>query len=76
LEVWDLLDRAHTATIVQSVATLAISYIAIRQYPNKGGQQYLAVGDDSGTLHILEVPKNLQKMTKNEVFIKLMRNQR
>ncbi|KAJ3000575.1 WD repeat-containing protein 63 [Globomyces sp. JEL0801] len=60
LEVWDLLDRSHTATTIQSVATTAVSFIS------KGAQQYIGVGDDSGTLHILETPKNLQKITKNE----------
>jgi hypothetical protein len=66
LEIWDLLDRSHSATTIQSVATSAISSIAIRQYPGKGNQQYIAVGDDSGTLHILECPRNLQRITKNE----------
>jgi hypothetical protein len=68
LEVWDLMDRSHTATTIQTVASSAVASISVRQYPNKGGQQYLAIGDDSGTLHILEVPKNLQKMSKNEVI--------
>jgi WD40 repeat protein len=66
LEVWDLLDKSHEPTTVQSVATSAIASISIRQYTGKGAQQYIAVGDDSGTLHILECPKNLQKITKNE----------
>jgi hypothetical protein len=28
--------------------------------------QYLAAGDDNGTLHILQVPKLLSKASKNE----------
>ncbi|KAJ3326149.1 WD repeat-containing protein 63 [Boothiomyces sp. JEL0866] len=66
LEVWDLLDKSHSPATVQSVATSAISSIEIKQYAGKGSPQFIAIGDDAGTLHILETPKNLQKMTKNE----------
>ncbi|KAJ3305744.1 WD repeat-containing protein 63 [Kappamyces sp. JEL0829] len=69
LEVWDLLDKTHSATTVQTVATSAISSINIRQYPGKSAQQFIAVGDDAGTLHILETPRNLQKITKNEKHV-------
>lgn len=80
LEVWDLFDKSHCAMSTQSVATSAVSTINIRQYPGnlitclfkivgKSAQQFIAVGDDSGTLHILETPKNLQKIQKNEVLI-------
>lgn len=36
----------------------------------KGGvtHQFLGAGDDSGTLHILEVPRVLSRLQKNEVF--------
>ncbi|KAJ3315591.1 WD repeat-containing protein 63 [Boothiomyces sp. JEL0838] len=66
LEVWDLLDKSHSPATIQNVATSAISTIEIKQYAGKGSPQFIAIGDDAGTLHILETPKNLQKMTKNE----------
>ena len=34
------------------------------------GHQFLAAGDDEGTLHILEIPKNLIKPMRNEVSIR------
>lgn len=30
--------------------------------------QFIAAGDDDGTLHILEVPKSLAKIARNEVL--------
>ncbi|KAJ3272283.1 WD repeat-containing protein 63 [Terramyces sp. JEL0728] len=69
LEVWDLLDKTHSPATVQNVTTSAISSIEIKQYAGKGSPQFIAIGDDAGTLHILETPKNLQKMTKNEKLV-------
>ncbi|KAJ3331023.1 WD repeat-containing protein 63 [Blyttiomyces sp. JEL0837] len=66
VEVWDLLDRSHLPTTVQNVSSVGISYMAIHQYPGKGGYQFVAAGDDEGTLHILEIPRNLSKASKNE----------
>ncbi|KAI8817694.1 WD40-repeat-containing domain protein [Fimicolochytrium jonesii] len=68
VEVWDLLDRSHSPSFVQNVTGSAISYMSIRQYPSKSltSNQFVAAGDDEGTLHILEVPRNLIKPTKNE----------
>ncbi|KAK6099299.1 hypothetical protein MT418_000733 [Batrachochytrium dendrobatidis] len=68
LEVWDLLDTSHAPSMIQTVTSTAISYMQIYQYGGRSGngQQYLAVGDDAGTLHILEISKNLQRPSKNE----------
>ncbi|KAJ3109442.1 WD repeat-containing protein 63 [Phlyctochytrium planicorne] len=66
IEVWDLLDRSHLPSTVQNVSSIAVSNIAIHQYPGKSGFQFIAAGDDEGTLHILEVPRNLSKPNKNE----------
>ncbi|KND04124.1 uncharacterized protein SPPG_01562 [Spizellomyces punctatus DAOM BR117] len=68
IEVWDLLDRSHSASSVQNISGSAISYLAVRQYPGKSltHNQFIAAGDDEGTLHILEVPRNLTKPSKNE----------
>ncbi|KAJ3157426.1 WD repeat-containing protein 63 [Geranomyces michiganensis] len=68
VEVWDLLDRSHSPSSVQNISGTAISYMSIRQYPGKSlaHNQFIAAGDDEGTLHILEVPRNLTKPSKNE----------
>ncbi|KAJ3219382.1 WD repeat-containing protein 63 [Dinochytrium kinnereticum] len=66
IEVWDLLDRSHLPSTFQNVSSIAVSYMAIHQYPGKAGYQFIAAGDDEGTLHILEVPRNLSKPNKNE----------
>ncbi|KAI9204650.1 WD40-repeat-containing domain protein [Polychytrium aggregatum] len=68
IEIWDLLDQSHLPITVQNVSSIAISYMTIHQYPNKSqmNSQFIAVGDDEGTLHILEVPRNLSKPVKNE----------
>jgi WD40 repeat protein len=67
IEIWDLLDRSHLPTSTQNVSSCAVSYMSIHQYPGKSGYQFVAAGDDEGTLHILEVPRNLSKPSRNEV---------
>ncbi|KAI8920867.1 WD40-repeat-containing domain protein [Powellomyces hirtus] len=68
VEVWDLMDRSHAPSSIQNISGTAISYMAVRQYPGKSlsRNQFIAAGDDEGTLHILEVPRNLTKPSKNE----------
>ncbi|KAI8930261.1 WD40-repeat-containing domain protein [Entophlyctis helioformis] len=68
LEVWDLLDTSHAPSTTQNITSTAISNLQIHQYGGKSstGQQFIAAGDDAGTLHILEIPRNLQKQSKNE----------
>ncbi|KAI9089425.1 WD40-repeat-containing domain protein [Phlyctochytrium arcticum] len=68
IEVWDLLDRSHSPSSVQNISGSPISSMSIRQYPVKSltHNQFIAAGDDEGTLHILEVPRNLTRPNKNE----------
>lgn len=68
IEVWDLLDKSHLPSSVQNVSSVGISSMAIKQYSGKGqtNHQFIAAGDDEGTLHILEIPRNLIKPSKNE----------
>ena len=69
VEIWDLLDRSHLPSHIQNVSSTAISYMSINSYQSKGHattRQFVATGDDDGTLHILEVPRNLTKTVKNE----------
>jgi dynein intermediate chain 3, axonemal len=69
LEVWDLLDKSHSPVTTQNISATGISSMVIHQYSGKSGFQFVAAGDDEGTLHILEVPRNLAKPTKNEVSL-------
>lgn len=66
VEVWDLLDKSHIPSTTQNVTSTAISYIKFQQNAGRNGSQFIAVGDDDGTLHILETPRNLQRPSKNE----------
>jgi hypothetical protein len=69
LEIWDLLDFSHIPTATQTISSSPLSYLEPYQAPGKSGAQFLAVGDDEGTLHILEVPKNLRRASKNELQV-------
>ncbi|KAJ3090116.1 WD repeat-containing protein 63 [Quaeritorhiza haematococci] len=70
VEVWDLLDKSHAPSLVGNVSSnIAISSMAVKQYIGGAGKslyQFVAAGDDGGTLHIIEVPRNLTRPTKNE----------
>ncbi|KAK0069497.1 WD repeat-containing protein 63 [Biomphalaria pfeifferi] len=65
IDVWDLLDKTHEPTLTQSVSPTSISAIYPYQVTQK--QQLIAVGDYTGTLHILEIPWSLRHPTANEV---------
>ncbi|XP_059149389.1 dynein axonemal intermediate chain 3-like [Physella acuta] len=65
IDVWDILDKTHEPTLTQSVSPTSITVIYPYQVTLK--QQLIAVGDTSGTLHILEIPWSLRHPTPNEV---------
>lgn len=65
MDVWDLLDKTHEPTLTQSVSPAPITTIFPFQISQK--QHLLAVGDNAGTLHILEIPWSLRQPTPNEV---------
>lgn len=65
VDVWDLLDKTHEPSITQSVSPAAITSIYPFAISHK--QHLLAVGDNSGTLHILEIPWSLRQPTPNEL---------
>jgi hypothetical protein len=70
IEAWDLMDQSHSPSSIQSVSSRAISYMEIHQSPvsakSRNLQQFIAAGDDEGTLHILEAPRTLTRALKNE----------
>ncbi|XP_060606254.1 dynein axonemal intermediate chain 3-like [Ruditapes philippinarum] len=65
VDVWDLLDKTHEPSITQSVSPVAIT--SIYPFPVSHKQHLLAVGDNAGTLHILEIPWSLRLSTPNEL---------
>lgn len=64
VDVWDILDKTHEPSLTQSVSPAPIT--TIYPYPVSQKQHLLAVGDNSGTLHILEIPWSLRHPTPNE----------
>lgn len=65
VDVWDILDKTHEPSLTQSVSPVQIT--TIFPYPVSQKQHLLAVGDNAGTLHILEIPWSLRQPTPNEL---------
>ena len=65
LDVWDMLDRTNEPSMSQTVTTAVITALEFCQVA-RGHGHLLAVADDMGTLHILEVPRNLSKPGNTE----------
>ncbi|XP_070562697.1 dynein axonemal intermediate chain 3-like isoform X2 [Ptychodera flava] len=65
VDVWDLLDRTHEPSLTQNVTAATIT--AIFPWAVSSKQHLLAIADNVGTLHILEVPWTLRHATSNEV---------
>jgi len=68
LDVWDLVDRSHEPNMSVNVSSAAVTSIEFGK-PDKSGRQLLAVGDDLGALHILEMPRTLRRSTPNEAAV-------
>lgn len=72
LEVWDLLDRSHEPSIRVTLAATPIMSLSFNPLPpaasaaQQAAQQLLAVGDATGVLRILELPRNLRRPVHNE----------
>ncbi|XP_043556049.1 dynein axonemal intermediate chain 3 [Chiloscyllium plagiosum] len=54
IDIWDLLEKTHEPSQTQNISSVAIS--CIKPWIISLRQHLLAVSDDFGTLHILEVP--------------------
>jgi len=63
LDIWDLLDRSHEPSMTVNITSAAISSLCFHTTASK---QLLAVGDDLGTVHVMEVPRNLRRAVNNE----------
>ncbi|XP_078488528.1 dynein axonemal intermediate chain 3 [Ciona intestinalis] len=64
VEVWDLLDRTHEPLLVQNVTAAQVTQIVPWVVSKK--QHLVAVSDNVGTLHILEIPWNLRHPASGE----------
>ncbi|XP_069795495.1 dynein axonemal intermediate chain 3 [Narcine bancroftii] len=58
IDIWDLLEKTHEPSQTQNISSVPISCIKPCIVSQK--QHLLAVSDDFGTLHILEVPWSLR----------------
>jgi len=67
LDFWDFADQSHNAAFTVPVTSGAITAIEYRI--SSLAQQSLAVGDELGNLHVLEIPRNMRKMLNNEAHI-------
>lgn len=65
IEVWDLLDRSHEASMVSTVSSSSITSLKFYE-SSTSSYQLLAAGDSMGKLHILELPRNLRRPIVSE----------
>uniref|UniRef100_UPI00398E5900 dynein axonemal intermediate chain 3 n=1 Tax=Pristiophorus japonicus TaxID=55135 RepID=UPI00398E5900 len=65
IDIWDLLEKTHEPSQTQNITSVAIS--CIKPCIISARQHLLAVSDDFGTLHILEVPCALRHPLNQEM---------
>ncbi|XP_051021822.1 dynein axonemal intermediate chain 3 [Acomys russatus] len=65
VDIWDLLEKTHEPTQSQNICITMITYIKPWTFSSK--QQFIAIADYYGTLHILEIPWTLSHPSFNEV---------
>ena len=63
IDIWDLNDRSHEPSMTVSATPAAVTFMDFQTSANR---QMLAVGDDQGTVHVVEVPRNLRRPVNNE----------
>ena len=63
IDIWDLLDRSHEPSMTVAVTPALVTTL---EFTLSGARQLLAVGDDQGTVHVMEVPRNLRRAANNE----------
>ncbi|XP_074077877.1 dynein axonemal intermediate chain 3 [Macrotis lagotis] len=64
IDIWDLLEKTHEPAQTQSICITTITYI--RPWIGSPKQQFVAIADYYGTLHILEIPWTLSHPSTNE----------
>ncbi|EGW11115.1 WD repeat-containing protein 63 [Cricetulus griseus] len=65
VDIWDLLEKTHEPAQSQNICITMITYIKPWTFSSK--QQFIAIADYYGTLHILEIPWTLSRPSFNEV---------
>jgi len=63
IDIWDLLDRSHEPSMTVNITSAAVTSM---QFHASANRQLLAVGDDQGTVHVMEVPRILRRAANNE----------
>uniref|UniRef100_A0A7S2JAQ3 WD repeat-containing protein 63 n=1 Tax=Haptolina brevifila TaxID=156173 RepID=A0A7S2JAQ3_9EUKA len=63
IDIWDLNDRSHEPSMMVSATPAAVTSMDFHTSANR---QMLAVGDEQGTVHVVEVPRNLRRAANNE----------
>ncbi|NXA31614.1 WDR63 protein, partial [Eudromia elegans] len=64
IDIWDLLEKTHEPSQFQSISISMIT--CIRPWIASAKQHFLAVSDDSGVLHVLEISWTLSHPSSNE----------
>ncbi|XP_015427599.1 PREDICTED: WD repeat-containing protein 63 [Myotis davidii] len=64
IDIWDLLEKTHEPAQSQNICITMIN--CIKPWTFTAKQQFIAVGDYYGTLHILEIPWTLSHPSTNE----------
>jgi hypothetical protein len=68
--VWDFTDTSFRPSIVLKAAHFRITSMEfLKSSSSTAKQQLLAAGDESGTLHVFEMPKSLVKPAHKEAII-------
>ncbi|KGL73318.1 WD repeat-containing protein 63, partial [Tinamus guttatus] len=64
IDIWDLLEKTHEPSQFQNISISMIT--CIRPWIASAKQHFLAVSDDSGVLHVLEISWTLSHPSSNE----------
>jgi hypothetical protein len=65
LDIWDFSDQSHKASLFHPVTSVALSSMIFLTDPHE--EQRLAIGDEHGHLHVLNMSKNLVKQAGREL---------
>lgn len=67
LDIWDFSDQSHKASLFHPVTSVAVSSMIFLSCNKPNEEQKLAIGDEHGHLHVLQMPKNLVKQAGREM---------
>jgi WD40 repeat protein len=67
VDVWDLMDTTYAAALVVNVCSpVAVCQFEAQRCEVKVAHPYIAVGDDNGVVHVMEVPPGYATASANE----------